>query len=315
MFEHIDNELKTIKEKLRMKKKWNQQLSSYAKERDEQKDKAQELLEILKSEQEDVDKLTSMSLTNMMITLTGKKEDRLDQEKQEVAAAQLKYEEAKQTVEDIEAEVRELHKRIGEVVDAEREYQDLLLEKEKLMKDDESYLTPQLYEISEKKADCQALKAELDEAIQAGKRVKNTLFSAEESLEKAAGWGTFDMLGGGMISTAVKHNHIDDAKDYIHQAQFQMRTFEKELNDVDEGSEWGIDISNMLKFADFFFDGFISDFMVQGRINESLDQVKAQARDVDQLIHSLHTTYDNTERELQTIELERKDILEQSINS
>lgn len=315
MFEQIDEELKSVKEKMRMKNKYSRQLSSYQKERKEQQEKAQQLLETLNAEQEDVDKLTSKSLTNLMLTISGKKDDKLDKEKQEVAVAQLKYEEAKQTVEDMDKEINELHRRLGDVAGSENEYQNLLLEKEKLMKDDQSPLTPQLYELSEKKAELQALKTELNEAIQAGNRVKHILDKAEESLEKAAGWGTFDMLGGGMISTAVKHNHIDEAQDYIHQAQHQMRVFEKELRDVNEESEFGIDISGMLKFADFFFDGFISDFMVQGRINESLDQVKNQSSEVHQLIRSLQTTLQDTEKELTNLEQERKEIIEKSIKS
>src|SRR5699024_4846269 len=122
------------------------------------------------------------------------------------------------------------------------------------------------------------------EAIEAGNKVGDTLNNAIESLESAEGWGTFDIFGGGMISSLVKHDHIDKATDQIHQAQTSMRKFQKELLDVDEGSHLEINISGMLKFADFFFDGFIVDWMVQGRIQDSLQQVRDQHASVVMII-------------------------------
>jgi hypothetical protein len=117
----------------------------------------------------------------------------------------------------------------------------------------------QLYELSEQEGDIKAYLSELREAITAGTSVTQALNSAIQSLKSAKGWGTFDLLGGGMISDAVKHNHIDHAKEYIHQAQSSMRNFQKELLDINEEANMQVDISGLLKFADFFFDGLIAD--------------------------------------------------------
>ena len=35
-----------------------------------------------------------------------------------------------------------------------------------------------------------------------------------------------------------------------------------------------LDVGNFLSFADYFFDGFVADFMVQSRINDALEQVE-----------------------------------------
>ena len=40
----------------------------------------------------------------------------------------------------------------------------------------------------------------------------DSLDSVLSSLESAEGWGTWDLLGGGLISDLAKHSHIDDAK-------------------------------------------------------------------------------------------------------
>lgn len=57
---------------------------------------------------------------------------------------------------------------------------------------------------------------------------------AVQSLDKAEGWATWDMIGGGMISTAIKHSHLDDAKRQVHLAQNRLRNFESELADIQQ---------------------------------------------------------------------------------
>jgi|GEM_PF-3558734 len=48
-----------------------------------------------------------------------------------------------------------------------------------------------------------------------------------------------------------------------------------------------INIGSFETFADYFFDGLISDWIVQSGINESLDSVHLVANDVDNVIGSL----------------------------
>src|SRR5690625_4860585 len=124
--------------------------------------------------------------------------------------------------------------------------------------------------LSENVADLQSFFMETSEAISAGEKVAESLTEAINALKKAEGWGVFDMLGGNAYASYVKHNHIDDAKESIHGAQIKMRIFQKELLDVRQDSDLDIEISGLLTFADFFFDGIVVDSIVQGRIIDSL---------------------------------------------
>ncbi|WP_408009770.1 hypothetical protein ACJROX_05575 [Pseudalkalibacillus sp. A8] len=151
---------------------------------------------------------------------------------------------------------------------------------------------------------------ELNEAISAGNLVDQSLGNAVEFLEKAKGWGTFDLLGGGTISGAIKHNHIDRATEYIHQAQSRMRQFQKELSDIEGEADIQVNIPGLLKFADFFFDGLISDWMVQGRIEESLDQTKAHHGQINAILSDLKGQVTQKRRELEEIQTERKKLVE-----
>lgn len=113
--------------------------------------------------------------------------------------------------------------------------------------------------------------------MHAGREVLAGLDQVQRALGSARGWGTWDFLGGGLISTAIKHSHIDDARQGIHTVQAQMSRFQRELADVRERVELEIEIGEFESFADFFFDSLIFDWIVQSRIYESLDLTK-QAR-------------------------------------
>ncbi len=151
---------------------------------------------------------------------------------------------------------------------------------------------------------------ELNEAVSAGSLVDQSLENAVEFLEKAKGWGTFDLLGGGAISGAIKHSHLDRATEHIHQAQSRMRRFQKELSDIEGEADIQVNIPGLLKFADFFFDGLIADWMVQGRIEESLDQTKTHHRQIKAILSNLEGQVTQKRREIEEIKNEKKNLIE-----
>ena len=77
------------------------------------------------------------------------------------------------------------------------------------------------------------LAKEVQEARYAGLRALDSLRAAQKALESARGWGIFDILGGGTISTLVKHSKLDRAREHIENAQYALKTFRRELADVD----------------------------------------------------------------------------------
>lgn len=107
------------------------------------------------------------------------------------------------------------------------------------------------------------------EAIDAGYRAINSLKTARDNLNSAKNWGLLDMFGGGFFSTMLKHSKIDQARQNMEQAKYDLRNFSRELNDVNIACDLNINIGDFLSFADYFFDGFVADWMVQDRINNA----------------------------------------------
>lgn len=125
---------------------------------------------------------------------------------------------------------------------------------------------------------------ERSEAVEAGKRARKSLRNALDSLNSARGWGIYDMLGGGFISTMIKHSRMKKASGYLEEAQEDMRNFARELGDIRDYVDIDLATGDFWGIADWFFDGLLSDWIMQGRINEARSQVKKAIRQVDEIL-------------------------------
>lgn len=114
---------------------------------------------------------------------------------------------------------------------------------------------------------------EIREAIQAADNTLEHLNRAQDCLKSADNWSLMDMLGGGMLSTFMKRGKMNDAQQELSEARAAMRHFASELRDVNEAVDIHIVLDDFLGFADYFFDGLITDWMVQSRINTARAQV------------------------------------------
>jgi hypothetical protein len=109
------------------------------------------------------------------------------------------------------------------------------------------------------------------------------------------------MLGGGMMSTHIKHNHLDEAMEHIYRAQSNLQRFDKELRDVGNTFSIDLEIGGLLKFSDYFFDDLITDWIVQGRIKDTLNQVLSKKSKVDALMINLASSKHQAEQEFNSL--------------
>lgn len=128
------------------------------------------------------------------------------------------------------------------------------------------------------------LEKEKREAMDAGNRALRSLREAQNNLNSAKNWGIWDMFGGGFISTMAKHSKMDRAKQNMEQARYDLKHFSRELNDVNIACHLDIETGDFLSFADWFFDGFVVDWMVQDRINQASRQVAEAIRRVEEIL-------------------------------
>ena len=133
-----------------------------------------------------------------------------------------------------------------------------------------------------------------------------------DSLESAEGWGTWDMLGGGFLSTAIKHSRIDDARDAVEDVQAKMSRFTRELADVRRSTEIKIEIDDLDIFADYFFDSLIMDWIVQSKIRNSLEQSMLAQKRIAKAVEELEKLRVEVQGQAQRLNEQRASLIEQS---
>ena len=137
---------------------------------------------------------------------------------------------------------------------------------------------------------------EIDKAIQAGQRARDSLLQAKECFNSAAGdWGLLgflDMCGRGLlrlIPTIVQWYRMKDAEQLVQQTCSDLKQFGKELTNVDTIAEFQVEIGDFLTFADCFLEDFPTDWLVQTKrmIWDAEKQVDDAIEQVEKILRQL----------------------------
>jgi hypothetical protein len=263
-------------------------------------------------EERDVQRLEGLSLGSIFYTVLGDKEQRLDRERQEFLAAKLQRDQCQFAISSLELDLADLKYKLSALGNLDSAYQALLERKEKILLSSGNDLTRQLLDLSGQLANLLADRKELWEAVSAGQAVLTTLDGVINSLNSAERWGNWDMLGGGMLADLAKHSKIDEARDQVHQAQELLRRFQGELADIQSAESFLIDISSFDTFVDFFLDGLIVDWIVQSKIQNSLERTNQVRQRVKAVLQGLETRLAENQGQLDNLIKQRKLLVENS---
>ncbi len=227
----------------------------------------------LKAEQLDVERLEGLSLKALFATVLGSREEQIEKERQEFLLAQMQTRQAQKSVLALQHDTEYIRHQLSLLDTIDHEYQSLLQAKEKQLLQTNAAAAKEILKVSERIAATQSEIKELDEALAAGQTVLTGLDQAVSDLQGARDMGTWDLIGGGILTTIIKHDRMDDARASIEQVQIELLRFKRELADVHQTAEMQIEMEPLERFADMFLDGLIIDWIVQSKINNSLEQV------------------------------------------
>ncbi|WP_276352011.1 hypothetical protein [Cohnella caldifontis] len=307
-----NDRLRQCREDLGRKAKLERRLNHLDVELSDRRWTAEECRQRLDKERKEEEKLAASSFAQFWHGLFGDWEERLSKERKEAAEAKLKYDAALALLERLETDREQTKRELAEVAGADAELTRIMELKEEWIREFDPDTAQRLEAIAGQAAEAQRLLKEIREAEAAGEDARQALRQAEDRLGSAGDWGVYDLLGGGMISTMIKHGRIDEAREHIHDAQHHLRRFARELQDVNMGfGAGGPEIGGFLSFADYFFDGLIADWMVQGRIRDSIDSVHAHQGKLNEAMRALSGRRSEQERETARLEEEYGKLLEQ----
>ncbi|MGM0847420.1 MAG: hypothetical protein ACQEUT_21085 [Bacillota bacterium] len=148
--EEINTRLEQVKEDLKLHRKWSEQKNGLKEEIKEVKTKLDHLKGELLKENQDVEKLEGWTLTGLVLSMAGKKEERLQREKEEAVKTKLQVEEWQLTLDELVDDERDVSSKLTELGSPHTRYELLIETKEKMIHDSSSPLSPLLSKNGEK---------------------------------------------------------------------------------------------------------------------------------------------------------------------
>ena len=292
-----DEQLRELQAQCARKKKLEASAEELCSQRDTYTARAQELERIFREEQADVDRREGRSLSAFFYQMIGKMDEKLAQEKQEAYAARVKYDAVARELAGIEADLQRCQEELDGLQDCECRYAALLQEKTQAVKAAGGDAAEQILHLEERTSYLESQERELEEASAAGRDALATADQIADSLSSAEGWGTWDLLGGGMIADLAKHSHLDDAQASVEYLQSQLRRFKTELADVTIAADFQVSIDGFLRVADYLFDSIFVDWAVMDQIHQSQEQVQNTRDQICSVLNYLQTLMDQTTKE------------------
>lgn len=249
--------------------------------------KAEELKQIMLSEQKDVDRLEGHSLAAFFYNVVGKMDEKLDEERREYYAARVKYDACVRELEAVEQDIEATEEDLADLADCEEKYARAMEAKRLAIEAAGIPVSEELLRKEQALSYLAEQERELEEAIAAGTTALRTTADIMQQIESAKDWATFDLLGGGLLADLAKHDKLDEAQKKAEELQVQLQRFNKELSDVTIRAYLQVSIDGMLKFADFFFDGLLADAAVLDHIKQSYAQVEQTREDILTILRQL----------------------------
>ena len=285
------------------------QLEDLDRQRAERQARVEETAGIYRREQEDVDRLEAGGLRAFLLNLSGDREERLNRERREALAAKCQYDQAVSDLAYLDGRIRDLLAEKERLQDAQRQLEALTAEKAELLKALGGETGQALMDLDRRQAGLEHRLKEVDEALSAGERAEACLGEVLSSLGSARDWGVWDMVGGGLLSTAIKHGHIDDARSGLLRVQRALSDFRTELADVGNIQVPGLAVGEFATFADYIFDGLFVDLYVQSGIRKTQEGVSEVRAKVLSALRQLRQSRTELEGELAGVSARRADLL------
>ena len=218
-----DQQLKELLAQCARKKKLEASAAELRRQRDTYAARAEEMKEAMREEQADVDRLEGRSLAAFFYNVVGKMDEKLTRERQEAYAARVRYDAAARELAGAEEDLARCQAELGTLDGCEERYAALLREKTQAVKAAGGAAAEQILRMEEREAYLESQERELGEASAAGQSALATADEILESLSSAEGWGTWDLIGGGLIADLAKHSKLDEAQAAVEYLQSQYR--------------------------------------------------------------------------------------------
>lgn len=241
-------------------------------------------------ETRDVERLESFSPTRIWAGLRGSRLTDLDRERAEQQAAEYAVAAAQARADTLQAEADHVAARLAELGDVQERLARARTAKQDWLVATHHPAADELTELAAALGARSAEQREVFEAATAADSAQAALARAAELLSSARSWSTFDtFFDGGLVTDMMKYDRLDQAQTLLRAADDALRRLSRELADLGRTGVGTVEITEMTRFFDVWFDNIFSDWSVRNRITEAASRVAATQSSVEGVRRELAT--------------------------
>ena len=265
----------------------------------------------LEKEFKDIEKLENLSLKGLFHKVLGSKEEQIEKERQEYLQVSLKYDEAKKSADLLAYERDLLEEKVQSLPKLKAKLNSLIKKREQHLLRENSTVGRQLLELLRAMDDRTRYIAALEQVKDTGIKVQSVLEKMIYHLQRAKNWGQWDMTTRQRGASYQKHSEIDRARELSYQAQHMLGRFQRDLQQIygQQHFSFNVQFDSFNRFTDIFFDNLISDWIVQRKIQNALNNVLNVKDQIIRINQSLDGESTKTEDQLTSLEQQRKQII------
>lgn len=304
----LQEEIKKLLEEHQAVKKSESRLGELAAEITQSKQDLVRLERLIEKEYQDMEKLEKIGMKALFYKVLGNQEEQVEKERQEYLQVSLKYDQVRKNLELLEFENNILQKKISAGPDIEKRLNELSLLQEKELMTMEGTGSSEIRKLNGQIETLQRLRIDVAEAAKVGEKALECIDGVVAGLQQAHNWGQWDMSGRNPMSNHLKYTAIDKAKDWAYEANRQLKLFEKELIDVYRSipQDFQLQLDNFNRFIDVFFDNLITDWIIQQKIYNALNNTLATRDKVVRMLKTLDTETPRINRNIEELEVTKK---------
>lgn len=216
----------------------------------------------LASEEKDVAKLEGRTLTALVVTILGRREERLTREREEAELARARYETQRVAVEQLAAQLAEEEQKLEALGDVDGAYQRAFAKKAQALVDDGGEAGKLVEALSQELVGVRAKVRETDEARTAGWAVLRHVQAARAGIPEED-TTTVLMPIGTMMMPMVTENELESGVErHLREAQRCGFRFARELGDLEP---WVENRASILSTT-AVLRGYVDDLFLSGKV-------------------------------------------------
>lgn len=316
-----DAALSDIQEKIRRKKKAKNLLAHYAEEAARLNSVVEDRFKEYEVEKEEAEALQSATLTLLLYSVMGMKEQKLRKEESEALAAKAEYETAKAELDHVLAKQAELRVEIRSLGNCERDYEEMVAEKKAWLMAKEITVNAQVEALEAEKADILRDSKELKEAMESGQYALRVARSVMDALAMANrlnwkdSYGGYNRSGNGALISAIhdievnreKRNALVRLENSIQTLGKYLQDFTAELKDIAALPMEHLPdthFSSGLLFFDRCADGLFAEIVVDIKLDSIKEKMVPLLNELTPIVEGLEREY--AARETACAEIDRR---------